>query len=310
MEYSIEVHNLKKAYEGKQVLNGINFHVEKGEIFALLGPNGTGKSTTIAMIVSLLEANSGYIKIDGKLRGMDDTSISKKLGIVFQNSVLDDILSVKENLLLRCGFYGISSKEAHRRVQKITQECALEGFINQKVKTLSGGEHRRVDIARALLHEPSILILDEPCTGLDPDARRKLWDLIIRLHQSQQMTILMTTHYMEEAELANHICILKQGDILINNTLDHIKKTFGKQRLRIYSSSVATLQRILQKLRVPWKMEQKAIVIESMNHFYTMSILRKCELYIDSFELFSSSLEDVYLQLIDEEDLHAIIDET
>lgn len=307
MEYSIEVHNLKKAYEGSQILKGINFHVEKGEICALLGPNGAGKSTTISMIASLLEIDQGHIKIDGSLVGLDDAAICKKLGIVFQNSVLDNILSVKDNLLLRCGFYGIPAKEAHRRVQDIAQKCALESLLNRKVKTLSGGEHRRADIARALLHEPNIMILDEPCTGLDPNARKKLWETILQLHEVQHMTILMTTHYMEEAELAHHICILKQGEILIDDTLNHLKKTFGKQQLVMYSSCVQTLQRALQKLKIPYVMKQKEIVIEPLNHFHTMSILRKCEMYMDSFELSSSSLEEVYLRLL-KEGQHDIID--
>lgn len=301
MEYSIEIHKLKKSYAGKQALHGIDLKVEKGEIFALLGPNGAGKSTTISIIATLSDADQGYVKVENLTVGIDNAEIRNKIGIVFQNSILDEILSVKDNLLLRCGFYGLNKKEAQTRVFELSDECALNSFLNQKVKTLSGGERRRADIARALIPKPQILILDEPCTGLDPDARKKLWDTILKLHKQQNMTIFLTTHYMEEAELADHICILKQGNILVNDEKGKIKEVFGKQHLYLYPAALEALKKILAKNKISYVVENQVIIVEPLNYFHCMSILRKCEVYIEHFELTASCLEDVYLRLLKEE---------
>ena len=196
MESSIRVEQLSKSYQGTQVVKSISFQVNKGEIFAFLGPNGAGKSTTISILSTLLKKDSGTVIINGCHLGQEDERIRSNIGIVFQNSVLDELLSVKQNLILRSALYHLSFKQACQRVQKLCEICSLHDIMHQPVGTLSGGQRRRCDIARALIPEPEILILDEPSTGLDPKARKQLWDTISALHRERHMTVFMTTHYM------------------------------------------------------------------------------------------------------------------
>lgn len=300
MKNSIEVHNLWKAYNGKNVVKGISFVVPKGEIFAFLGPNGAGKSTTISILSTLTSFDKGSIKMEGHNVGVEDIEIHKKLGIVFQDSMLDDILTVKENLRIRCGLYNLTTAQAIQRVNELISLCNLESFANQKVKTLSGGQRRSADIARALIPTPSILILDEPSTGLDPIARANLWQTIKQLHIDANLTIFMTTHYMEEAEIADQICILNKGEIIMNENVKTFKHMYGNDKLKLYGP-LKKLASILASQHIAYKEKLNYIQITPMNTFQTMSILRKCEVYIEHFELLPEKIEDVYLEMIKEE---------
>lgn len=310
MDYSIEVHKLTKMYENKVAVDHISFQVEKGEIFAFLGPNGAGKSTTISMIDTLVEADSGHIVVEQCKMGIDNQKIRSMIGIVFQESMLDEILSVYQNLMFRCGLYHIYKKQAEARVKELANLCGLQDFLHQRVSTLSGGQRRSADIARALIPSPKILILDEPSTSLDPKSRKQLWETICYLHEQQRMTVLMTTHYMEEAEIADHICIIQNGKLLVDKKKEALKQEFGRHKLFLYPTSLHAIQDVLTRNRMPYQVVEDRILMEPLNHFHTMSILRKCEQYLVRFEYIPEKIEDVYLRLLREGESHENIDQT
>ena len=194
MTYAIEVKNLIKNYKNVNAVQDISFNVKKGSFFAFLGINGAGKSTTINILCNVIEKTSGSIKINGFDIDNQKNEIRKLIGIVFQNSVLDKELTVMENLLSRASFYGMSSKESKNRIAELTKQFTLENILKQKYKTLSGGQKRRVDIARALINKPEILFLDEPTTGLDPGTRQQVWEIIHNLRYETGLTVFLTTH--------------------------------------------------------------------------------------------------------------------
>ena len=198
MEKAIQVEHLVKQYKEHTAVDGISFEVGKGEFFSLLGENGAGKSTTINILCTILEKTGGRVKIYGHELGRDDDSIRDLIGIVFQNSVLDRELTVKENLFTRGSYYGLNRKQVLDRIEPFMEGFELKDIWNRKYDRLSGGQKRRVDIVRALINEPKILFLDEPTTGLDPKSRRMIWDHIRKLREEKTLTIFLTTHYMEE----------------------------------------------------------------------------------------------------------------
>lgn len=303
MEASIKVEHLCKSYGEHQVVKDIHFTVQKGEIFAFLGPNGAGKSTTISILCTLLEKDRGNVWIQGYRLGEHNKQIKAQLGIVFQESVLDDSLSVEQNLLVRCALYHMNQKEAKQRVKEVIALCELEEIAQQSVQTLSGGQHRRCDIARALICRPTILILDEPSTGLDPNARKNLWETIQRLHKKYGMTIFMTTHYMEEAEIADHLCMISKGRIVLDASMEEVRKKHGKEWIRLYPTNDAVVQELLKKYHIPFQKQGQVLVIQTKNMFYTMSILRRCERYLDHFEVHKDRMEDVYLMILQEHNI-------
>lgn len=186
---SIEVKNLTKKYGSVSAVNNISFSVEEGSFFAFLGPNGAGKSTTINILCTLIFCDGGSVFINSHKVGVDDNKIRKEIGIVYQNGVLDDLLSIRENLILRGSMYGYSKKELKRRVKLVSEITEITGFIDRRYGSLSGGQKRRADIARALLHEPKVLFLDEPTTGLDPKTRQSIWSCILKMRQELGTTI-------------------------------------------------------------------------------------------------------------------------
>lgn len=211
MEKIIEVSGLKKSYGSLQAVKGLDFYVEKGKLFAFLGPNGAGKSTTIDILCTLGNYDDGEVTIAGYSPRKSPEEIRRRIGVVFQDSLLDKTLRVRDNLQLRAGFYYRKKAELDNAVRKAAQSAEAEAFLNRPYGKLSGGQRRRADIARALLSSPEILFLDEPTTGLDPQTRRHVWKTIRRLQREQGMTIFLTTHYMEEAEAADYSIILDNG---------------------------------------------------------------------------------------------------
>ena len=207
----IETFDLTKKYGKKLALNKVNLQVDRGQLVAYLGTNGAGKSTTINILTGLLTPTSGTITYAPNL----------KIGIVFQNSVLDNVLTVKDNLYLRAQMYHNVSREW---LETLIELIGLRNFLNQKYGTLSGGQRRRVDIARALIDHPDILFLDEPTTGLDLQTRIVIWNLLQKLQKEQGLTIFLTTHYLEEAENADQMYILENGNVLANGSASEIKE--------------------------------------------------------------------------------------
>ncbi len=231
MHKIIEIEKLRKSYGNITAVNEISFYVERGQFFALLGQNGAGKTTTMDILCTLMTHDSGIVTIDGLRLGKDDQKIKSKIGVVFQDSVLDPLLTVRENLTIRAKFYFKNKANAKQAVHDTALAVEAMEFIDQPYGKLSGGQRRRVDIARALLHRPDILFLDEPTTGLDPHARKLVWTTIKRLQQEREMTVLLTTHYMEEAAISDYIVMLNHGRIIADGTASELKAKYKANTL-------------------------------------------------------------------------------
>jgi ABC-2 type transport system ATP-binding protein len=225
---TVVVEDLVKRFGDVVAVNGINFRIRKGEVFALLGPNGAGKTTTIHIISTLLKPTSGKVTVAGYDVVRYPDQVRKKIGIVFQDPSLDNQLTGYDNMYIHGRLYGLRGSELHEKIVKLLDLVELKDAAHKKVMYYSGGMRRRLEIARSLLHEPEVLILDEPTIGLDPQSRARIWDYIRFLRKSYDMTILMTTHYMDEAEeLADKVAVMDRGKILAMGTADELKSMLG-----------------------------------------------------------------------------------
>ncbi|MDE7324849.1 MAG: ABC transporter ATP-binding protein [Lachnospiraceae bacterium] len=268
MENIIEIRHLHKSFGAVHAVNDLSFRVKEGELFAFLGVNGAGKSTTIHMLCGQLQKDSGEIVIDGKDQRHEMDAIRASLGVVFQNSVLDKQLSVYDNLKSRAALYGIYGEEFERRFDGLDGLLGLKELRKRTLGKLSGGQRRRVDIARAILHRPKILILDEPTTGLDPQTRQNVWDAVDSLRKNENMTVFLTTHYMEEAADADYVVILDAGRIAAKGTPLDLKNTYTGDFITLYhakESEVASLEVQYEKLGI-MKGKGKVEQAECKNH--------------------------------------------
>lgn len=230
--YAIEIQHLNKSYGSLKAVQDLSFHVKKGEFFAFLGVNGAGKSTTISILCGQQNKDSGIVLVNGK--EVDTSKIGYALGVVFQESVLDKPLTVKENLKNRAALYGIYGRAFDKRLQELIDLFDFSNYVNQNAGKLSGGQRRRIDIARALIHKPEILILDEPTTGLDPQTRKNIWKVIEKLQKEEGLTVLLTTHYMEEATKANSVLIIDKGQSIAWATPHELKKKYAQDTIYLY----------------------------------------------------------------------------
>jgi len=291
----IEVRNLCKKYNEHLAVKGIDFDVKEGELFAFLGENGAGKSTTINILCTILEKTSGEVKICSHLLGKEDDAIRKDIGIVFQNSVLDDKLSVKENFFTRGSYYGLTKKEIEERLKTFYERFELEEIMKRKYEKLSGGQRRRVDIVRALLNNPKILFLDEPTTGLDPKSRRIVWDYIDYLRKEKGMTIFLTTHYMEETRDANHVVILDKGEVIARGTPAELKRSYASSKFLWYAKRSEENDDIARDINPN--------IIYDADHYNILfdgDILEKISKNrsrFTDFEIIKGSMDDVFLNL-------------
>ncbi len=241
MNEAISVKGLKKSYGDVEAVKGIDFLVEEGSLFAFLGENGAGKSTTINILCTLLPMDEGEVKICGfDLKSRPD-EVRKRIGVVFQGSVLDKRLSVKENLSTRAAFYGLRGDAKKKRLSELCEFLGLGDFFNRAYGKLSGGQRRRADVARGLLNDPRVLFLDEPTTGLDPQTRRTVWGLIHKLRKETGLTVFLTTHYMEEAEDADRVVILDEGAIVAEGTPVQLKNEYSSDFIRVHAERSADL---------------------------------------------------------------------
>lgn len=230
----IEIKNLTKSFGEVKAVNGISLKVKKGELFAFLGVNGAGKSTTIDIMCGLLARDGGKVVIDGVDIDDDMKAVSSKIGVVFQNSVLDGVLTVRENLTYRAALYGIYGTQAKEKIAALAEELEFTDFLDRRLSRLSGGQRRRADVARALINDPSVLILDEPTTGLDPQTRKTMWKVIGQMRQRNDMTVFLTTHYMEEAADADYVVILDSGKVVAKGTPLQLKNSYAGDYITLY----------------------------------------------------------------------------
>lgn len=301
MEEIICVKDLWKSYHGKEAVKGINFSIKTGQFFALLGPNGAGKSSTVNILCTSIKPDNGTVIIDGLKLGSRDFEIRKKIGVVFQNGVLDELLTVEENLYTRGRFYGLKGYSLKQRMKETANLTGIEDLLDRPYGKLSGGQKRRCDIARALLHLPKILLLDEPTTGLDPKMRSSIWETIHAIKERTGMTLFLTTHYMEEAAKADHIVILKSGQIALEGTPDDLKKRFSKDNLFLFSQRCELLKGILDRKKIVYEQRKSGLRIPLSNTLDALSILELCRGRFDAFEVQRGSMDDAYLSVIERE---------
>lgn len=301
MTNSIEVLQLSKKFGNQTVIDHLSFKVEAGSFFSLLGTNGAGKSTTIAILLTLLKPDAGKVFVSGNELGKDDDKIRQSVGIVFQKNLLDPLLTVYENLHFRCAFYGMSKTKSKAAIDRVVEIGQLQAFLNRKYRNLSGGEKRRADIARALLHTPTILILDEPTTGLDVESRRHIWKMLLQLQQETKMTILLTTHYIEEASISDSIVIMDQGKIIAEGTPEQLTNQFANSQLRIYPIEKDLLETEFNGANLIYTVENDSLCIDLDETIDALPILQKYGDNIQSFEVKKASLDDVFLSVTGKE---------
>ncbi len=291
MNYAIEIQALHKRFGDVQAVQDLSFRVKKGQLFAFLGVNGAGKSTTISILCGQLPKDSGKVWIDGLDMDTQKDLAKVKLGVVFQQSVLDAPLTVRENLQTRAALYGLVGQAFEQRLTELSTLLDFGDLLNRKVGKLSGGQRRRVDIARGLLHEPEILILDEPTTGLDPQTRRLLWQAVEQLRQSRGMTVLLTTHYMEEAADTDYVVILDQGKVVAEGTPLDLKNTYTDDTITLYGVTAEQVK----SMGVPYRTTAEGCVLSVPD---TVTATRLIVTYPDLFcdyEITKGKMDDVFL---------------
>lgn len=296
----IEVKNLKKKFNGITAVNGVSFEVKKGEIFGFLGPNGAGKSTTINILATLLDPTSGEARIKNFSVTEDRDNVRKSIGLVFQDPSLDDRLTAEENLRFHARLYGVSINDYNKRIDEVLELVELKDRCKDIVRTFSGGMKRRLEIARGLIHYPAVLFLDEPTIGLDPQTRAHLWEYILKLKKEKEMTIFMTTHYMNEAEYCDRIAVIDYGKIVALDTPANLKKKIGGDVIIMRSAEKEKLEKeIKDKYNLGVKEgEHDSIQIEVENaETFMPRLFNELESKIESIELRRPTLDDVFLKL-------------
>lgn len=287
----IEIEHLSKRFGEVQAVQDLSFCVKKGELFAFLGINGAGKSTTINIMCGQLAKDEGVVRIDGIDLDRSPDGIKRSLGVVFQNSVLDKDLSVQDNLQSRAALYGIRGKEFKERLAELADLLEFQDLLKRTVGKLSGGQRRRIDIARALMHKPKILILDEPTTGLDPQTRSILWRVIGNLRKNEGMTVFLTTHYMEEAADADYVVILDSGHISAEGTPLELKNTYTGDFITLYGVGETQINR----LGAPYETIRDAYRLSVPDTAAATELILKYPEVFQDYEITKGKMDDVFL---------------
>ena len=299
MSHIIDIRNLKKFFGDTKAVDDITFSVEEGELFAFLGLNGAGKSTTINILVGMLKRDSGDCFVNNF--SVDEISkILPSIGIVFQTSVLDKKLSVYDNLRYRAMLYGMDKKEFENNLKYFTDKLDLGQILKKQLDKLSGGQKRKVDIVRALLHKPNILILDEPTTGLDPKTRKLVWDTINELRKTTNLTVLLTTHYMEEASIADNVVIIDGGKIVAEGSPLTLKNKYANDYIKAYKYDNSIFE-ILDKAKIPYKKEKNCLEILFKSTDEAKNFLVKHNNLFKDIEIVKGSMDDVFLSITGKE---------
>lgn len=293
MNHIIEIQHLNKSFGDVQAVRDLSFHVKEGELFAFLGVNGAGKSTTINILCGQLGKDGGSIRICGMKPEEKGDEIKQNIGVVFQNSVLDKDLSVRDNLESRAALYGITGSLFQQRLQNLAQLLSFEDLLKRPVGKLSGGQRRRIDIARALLHKPKILVLDEPTTGLDPQTRNMLWQVVESLRQSEKMTVFLTTHYMEEAADADYVVILDSGKIAAEGTPLALKNQYTADFVTLYGVQESEVK----ALGIPYETLHNAYRLSVPNTAAATELILQHPQIFRDYEIVKGKMDDVFLSV-------------
>lgn len=301
MNKIIEVNNLKKSYGDVKAVKGIDFYVEQGKLFAFLGPNGAGKSTTIDIICTLLTPDSGDIKIDGHTLGKDNDAIRASIGVVFQDNLLDPLLTVKENLTIRSNFYNLTKAKRDQAIENAIRVAEVADFAKRPYGKLSGGQRRRADIARALVNHPKILFLDEPTTGLDPQTRQSVWKTISKLQKDDGMTVFLTTHYMEEAANADYVTIIDNGVISAKGTPYELKEQYCTDWLKVKCSDKDELVKLISQSGHTAAIKNGIVTVPLKHTKDALPIISATSQLIESFEVVRGTMDDVFINVTGKE---------
>ena len=301
LEHIIEVSGLHKSYGAVHAVKGIDFYVESGKIFAFLGPNGAGKSTTIDIICTFLKSDAGTVVVDGQTLGKDDNLIRQSIGAVFQDGLLDPLLTVQENLRIRAGFYGLSGKKREKVISSVAERVGIQEILKRPYGKLSGGQRRRCDIARALVNTPKILFLDEPTTGLDPQTRKSVWETIAKLQRDTGMTIFLTTHYMEEAAEADYVIVIDSGDIVAKGTPSQLKERYTSDKLTLVAKEPDSLAAKLAKSGLMPDVVANRVTVAIPNTLAALPILEAHKEAIAGFTVTTGTMDDAFIAITGKE---------
>lgn len=301
MKYIIETKNLSKSFGELKAVNNISFKVKKGGLFAFLGLNGAGKSTTINMLCQIINKDHGEIIINKCNIDNKPETIKKDIGIVFQSSVLDPELTVLQNLISRASLYNLSKEKTKKRLNYLIDIFNLEDILNRPYGVLSGGQRRKTDIARALIHEPKILFLDEPTAGLDPIIRNQVWHILTTLMHENDLTIFLTTHYMEEVLNSNYVVILDEGNIVTEGTPDNLKDLYASDLLRVLSKKSADIEALFNKNNIKYTYKNECYYINLDNPREAYEIINLNPDLLNNFEVIKGNMDQVFLNVTGKE---------
>ena len=301
MEKIIEVNGLKKSYGEVRAVKGVDFYAERGKLFAFLGPNGAGKSTTIDMLCTILRPDGGEAAICGHALGKEDAAIRAAIGVVFQNNLLDPLLTVRENILTRGSFYGKSGAALKEAALWAAKAADATEFWNRPYGKLSGGQRRRADIARALVNAPEVLFLDEPTTGLDPQTRKTVWERVQTLQRETGMTVFLTTHYMEEAEEADYVIVIDDGLIAARGTPTELRARYASDLLKLFPLDENALAAALREANAEFTRAGDRLVVKLPSTMDALPLLDRVKPYLKGFEVLNGTMDDAFIGITGKE---------
>ncbi len=292
---AISVRGLRKSYGDREAVKGIDFEVPEGSFFAFLGPNGAGKSTTISIICSLMEQDSGEVLLFGNDSSLPE--VRRDIGVVFQDSMMDRMLTVRENVALRGSMYGLTGDDLKDAVSSAISKADAMEFADQRYGQLSGGQRRRADIARTLVHSPRILLLDEPTSGLDPQTRKTIWETITTLNRESGMTIFLTTHYMEEASESDDVVIIDHGTIVAHGTPVQLREKYCSDNMVLVPLDMEKLCSALDSSGTPYTVVKDVVHMDIQNTMDALPIIESVKGLISSFEVRMGTLDDAFINI-------------
>lgn len=293
----IKVSHLKKYFRDVKAVDDISFVVKKGELFGFLGVNGAGKSTTINILCTLLAETEGVIEVCGYDVRKQSNEVRKKIGVVFQENTLDDMLTVKENLELRGSLYEKDKKTVQKNLEEVTKILDIKDLLPRRFGKLSGGQKRRCEIAKSLMNTPDILFLDEPTTGLDPQTRKQVWESIEKLRAEREMTVFLTTHYMEEAAMAQYLCIMDAGRIVARESPAELKKQYAANLLKLYTKDIDRMAQEAERLNLSCQRLSNGVAVRLVSTKDAVGIISRLNTDYDGLEIIQGSMDNVFINV-------------